>query len=104
MLPEKTTSAGSSFTLIVSTTIPSEMDTMLMLSDSSFTTHTSSLVRALTETGSMPTGISLARTGGIWVMLKIDSRASALFTTNSNVPSGERHNPCTPPSILFVCL
>ena len=33
LLPAKTTSTGSSFTLIVSVTMPRETDTMLMLSE-----------------------------------------------------------------------
>ena len=42
---------------------PNETDTMLMLSESSFTTQTSSFVRGHTETGSIPTGISFESSG-----------------------------------------
>src|SRR5947208_10778328 len=90
--PAKTTSAGSSLTLIVSVTIPLTIETTLTLSDNSLTTHASSFVRALTETGSIPTGISFASTGGDWVMLKTERRASALLTAKSRWPSGERRN------------
>src|SRR5437868_3373485 len=61
--PANTTSAGSSPTRIVSTTSPCDSETMLTLSDTELTTHTSSLVRALTDTGSRPTGISAVSTG-----------------------------------------
>src|SRR6516165_5207732 len=59
----KTTSDGSSWTYNVSITTPRETDTTLTLSDTSFTTHASSLFTALTDTGSTPTGISAIRNG-----------------------------------------
>ena len=41
-----------------------DTETMLMLSDSSFTTQTSSFLRGVTDTGSIPTGICLINSGG----------------------------------------
>src|SRR6185369_272778 len=70
--------------------MPRETDTTLMLSESSFTTHASSLFRGFTDTGSRPTGISAMRMGfeGLEVS-NTESRASGVFTANSRVPSGE---------------
>lgn len=85
-----TTSAGSSFACRVSVTMPRETETTLTLSETSFTTHTSSLFSGFTETGSMPTGISATRIGfeGFDVS-NTESRASGVLTANSRVPSGE---------------
>ncbi len=63
---------------------------MLTLSDTSFTTQASSLSRALTETGSRPTGISAINRGFEgWVTSKTDNRASGVLTAKSRVPSGD---------------
>jgi hypothetical protein len=54
------------------------------------TAHTSSLLRELTETGSRPTGISAIRRGlDGFVTSKTETRASAVLTAKSRVPSGE---------------
>ena len=72
-------------------TMPRETETTLTLSETSFTTHASSLESGFTETGSRPTGISAMSTGldGLETS-KTESRASGVFTANSRVPSGER--------------
>ncbi|MBK7998515.1 MAG: hypothetical protein IPK15_07310 [Verrucomicrobia bacterium] len=44
-------------------TTPRLSDTTETLSETSLTTHTSSLLRARSETGSSPTGISEIKTG-----------------------------------------
>ena len=70
--------------------MPRETDTMLMLSDSWLTTHTSSLLRGLTETGSSPTGISAMSVGAHGCeRSKTDKRASGVFTANNREPSAD---------------
>src|SRR6476469_5650093 len=69
-----------------------------MLSDTSFTTHTSSLFSGLTDTGSIPTGISAISTGlPGFDTSKTDKRESGVLTAKRRVPSGERR-------IGLVCL
>src|SRR5215210_2592698 len=67
-----------------------DRETTLMLSETSFTTQTSSSVNGATETGSMPTGISAVKIGlsGLETS-NTDSRLSGVLTANSFVPSGE---------------
>src|SRR6266478_2520531 len=83
---------------MVSVTMCRETETTLMLSETSLTTHASSLLSGLTETGSMPTGISAMRIGfpGLETS-KTDSRESGVLTAKSRIPSGERR-------IGLVCL
>ena len=61
---------------------------MLTSSESWFTTQASALLSAVTETGSMPTGISAMRVGEAPVRSKTESRLSAVLTTSSRLPSG----------------
>jgi len=58
-VPANTTSLGSSLVLSVYTTLRLVRSTTLTESEMLFTTHTCVLVRARTEIGSSPTGISL---------------------------------------------
>src|SRR5688500_6650968 len=83
-----------------------ETDTILMLSDTSFTTHASSAFRGLTETGSIPTGISAIRTGLFgFEISKTARRASGALTANNGVPSGETRTglTCFPSKLTRVC-
>src|SRR2546425_4021652 len=86
-----TTSAGSSWTRRVSRTARRETEITLMLSETSFTTHASSLLSGWTETGSRPTGISAIRIG-FWTRetSKTETRLSGVLTANRREPSGER--------------
>src|SRR5439155_7850933 len=72
--------------------------TTLTESDTWLTTHTSSPLRGLHDTGSTPTGISASSRGddGLVATSNTDSRASGVFTANSRVPSGDSR-------IGFVC-
>jgi hypothetical protein len=74
--------------LIVPTTMRVESLTMLTVSEMWLTTHTSSLVRARTETGSSPTATSNRRLRCGPVVSNTSSRASAVLTARSFVPSG----------------
>jgi hypothetical protein len=86
----KTTSIGSSPTLIVSVTIPLETETILTLSDVWLTTQASSAVRGFTDTGSMPTGISAINRGRLGLdKSNTETRASGVSTANSREPSGD---------------
>src|SRR5258708_4551510 len=90
---------------MVSVTIPFATETTLTESDSWFTTQASSLVRGLTETGSMPTGISAINLGlDAVVTSKTDSRASAVLTANSRVPSGDKRMGlvCAPSKLTYA--
>src|ERR1700733_3568258 len=89
--PAKTTSWGSSPTLMVSVTTPSETDTTLTLPETSFTTQASLLVRGFTETGSTPTGISAINAGVAGcVTLKTDNVPFGVLTAKRRVPSADR--------------
>ena len=70
--------------------MPRETETTLTLSETSLTTHASSLETGFTDTGSRPTGISAMRMGfdGLEVS-NTESLASGVFTANNRVPSGE---------------
>src|SRR5436853_4638016 len=83
---------------MVSVTIWRETDTTLMLSETSLTTHASSLLSGFTETGSTPTGISAMRIGfpGLETS-NTESRESGVLTAKRRIPSGERR-------IGLVCL
>ena len=68
---------------------------MLTSSERLFTTHASPFVRAHTDTGSRPTGISPMRTGAAPVISNTESRASGVLHTSNLVPSGVSANGCT---------
>ncbi len=89
--PANTMSRGSSPTSSVRRTCGGVLatSTMLTLSESWFTTHTSPLVRAATATGSRPTGTEPVCVSPSLPTLKISSRSSGVFTANSWLPSGE---------------
>ena len=87
--PAKATSLGSSPTGIVLTVAPAFRSTTLTESESRLTTQASESVRALTVTGSSPTGIAAsglrlpsART------VKTSSRASGVLTARRRPPEG----------------
>src|SRR5687767_5039477 len=83
-----------------------DTETMLMLSDTSFTTHASSLLRGFTDTGSIPTGISAIRIGLLGLeMSNTDNRASGVFTAKSRVASGETRIglTCLPSKLTKLC-
>ncbi len=62
---------------------------MLTLSERWFTTHTSSLLRAATATGSSPTGTDVRCFRPLCVMSKISRRLSGVLTANSAFLSGD---------------
>ena len=70
------------------------MDTILTLSETSLITHASSNVRAFTDTGSRPTGISAIcnqrRTGG---MSEIKNREPPVGSINGEEPGSIRREP-----------
>src|SRR5687768_11056230 len=71
--------------------MPRETETMLTLSESWLTTHASSFVRGLTDTGSRPTGISAIQTGAVGMETSNTERALwAVLTANRRVPSGDK--------------
>src|SRR5918996_5637851 len=77
--------------------MPAATETTLMLSETWFTTHASSRVRGLTDTGSMPTGTSRNNVRSPDVdTSKTDNRASGVFMAKRRVPSGDSR-------IGFVC-
>ena len=69
--------------------------TTLTSSERLFTTHASLLLRAATETGSIPTGISAIRTRLGPVASNTESRLSGVFTTSKRFPSGVIATGCT---------
>src|ERR1700741_503241 len=89
-VPPNTTSQGSSSHLSVATTLRVERRTMLTLSETWLTTHTSSFVRARTETGSSPTGTLESGARPAPLGSTPSSRAPAVFTARSFEPSGVR--------------
>src|SRR5688572_25911260 len=77
-----------------------------MLSETSFTTHASSLLLGFTDTGSIPTGISAIRIGLFgFEISKTERRASGVFTANNRVPSGETRTglTCFPSKLTRFC-
>src|SRR3954470_7977562 len=83
-----------------------ETETMLTLSETSFTTQASSLLMALTETGSTPTGISAMRIGFFGLETSnTERRLSGVFTANKREPSGERRtgDVCLASKLTNVC-
>jgi hypothetical protein len=73
----------------VSVTIPRERETMLIVSETWLTTQASSVERGWTETGPIPTGISVSKTGADWVTSNTESRASGVLTAKRRVPSAD---------------
>src|SRR5688572_16370248 len=91
---------------MVSVTTCCDTETTLTLSETSFTTHASSLLKGFTETGSMPTGISAMRIGFCgFETSKTESRLSGVFTAKRREPSGERRTGevCLPSKFTKVC-
>src|SRR5271155_4049654 len=75
---------------MVLVTIPFDTETMLTLLEAWFTTHATSSLSGLTETGPSPTGIWASKVGLPGVLtLNTDREEFAVFTANRRVPSGE---------------
>src|SRR5580692_8256161 len=97
---------------MVSVTMPFETETTLTVSDSWFTTQASSLPATpglmLTDTGSIPTGISTSNFGlaGLpgAVRLNTDRVALGVFTANRRVPSAEIRTGlvCAPSKLTYA--
>src|SRR5450631_747662 len=89
--PPKTMSLGSSPTRSVRATCGGVVltSTMLTLSETWLTTHTSVLLRAATATGSTPTDTERAKERPLGATLKMSRVPFAVLATKSWVPSGE---------------